>query len=148
MMARFRFFSAPATISEAEADSDEINTAIGNSRSPPSLRASFGSRSVPLTPTVVTITPSSTNASLTWMACSSRPPGLPRRSSTRPFSVPPFCCFMARIAPSMSRVVVPENPESRTYPTPLSSSLETTVSYVTSARVSSSFFGSVPLCET
>ncbi len=112
-MARFRFLRAPATISLALADSLLISTAMGNSRSPPSLRASLGSRSVPLTPTVVTMVPSSTKASLTWMACSSKPPGLPRRSSTRPFSVPPFCCFMARMAAIMSRVVVPEKPESR-----------------------------------
>ena len=105
---------APATISEALALSELIKTAMGNSRSPPSLRASFGSRSWPFIPTVVTMVPSSRKVSLTWMACSGRPPGLPRMSSTRPRSVPPFCCFMERMADCMSRVVVPENPERRT----------------------------------
>ena len=100
--------------SSALALSDLMSTAMGNSRSPPSLRASLGSRSVPFTPTVVTMVPSSRNASLTWMACSSRPPGLPRRSRTRPLSDPPFCDFMVRIAAIMSRVVVPEKPERRT----------------------------------
>jgi hypothetical protein len=114
MTARFRFLSAPATISEALALSLEMSTAMGNSFSPPSARASFGSRSVPFMPTVVTMVPSSTKASLTWMACSRRPPGLPRRSITRPLRVPPFCCFIVLMAPIMSRVVVPEKPESRT----------------------------------
>src|SRR5919106_1067928 len=53
--ARFRFFSAPATISEAEAEPEFTSTAIGSRSSLGSRRAFLSSRSLSEKPTVETI---------------------------------------------------------------------------------------------
>jgi hypothetical protein len=70
--------SAPATISEADAELPLTSTASDDVVSPNPCSARRASRSRP--DTVVTIVPLSTNRSESWTASSSRPPGLPRRS--------------------------------------------------------------------
>jgi hypothetical protein len=78
--------SAPATISEAEAEPPLIRITIGlpSIRSPDSAFQRCASSL--LRPRVETISPLSMKSSLTAIAWSSRPPGLLRRSSTKPCS--------------------------------------------------------------
>ena len=115
--ARLLFFRAPATISLAEAELlFTITTSGSRVRSVDSAVASFTSliRCLSPPPTVFTMTPSERNRSETWIACSRRPPGFPRRSRTSPSSLPPASCIWRWMAPARSRVVLAENCESLT----------------------------------
>ena len=84
--------SAPATISAAEAEPSFTSTAIGVPRERSPAIASMRKRDSSERPSAETIMPSSRKASETSTAASSTPPGLLRRSSTRPRSRPPACC--------------------------------------------------------
>ena len=115
--ARLLFFRAPATISLAEAELLFTMTTSGSRvRSVDSEDASFTSliRCLSPPPTVFTMTPSERNRSETWIACSSSPPGFPRRSSTSPSSFPPDSFSCSWMVPARSRVVFAENCESFT----------------------------------
>ncbi|SPH19277.1 hypothetical protein ASD8599_00001 [Ascidiaceihabitans donghaensis] len=83
--------NAPATISEADAEPPLIKTTIGlpSARSP--KVALNRSPSSATRPRVDTISPSSRKESDTRIACVSKPPGLLRKSITKPFtlSMPP-----------------------------------------------------------
>jgi hypothetical protein len=85
-MARLWSWRAPATISEAEAEPPLMSTTRGLPlvRSPPLALKRWVSSA--LRPRVETISPRSRKASETMMAWSSRPPGLLRRSMTKPLS--------------------------------------------------------------
>ena len=82
--------SAPATISDAEADPPLTSTTIGAPlRMSAGFALNFISASLPR-PRVETITPFSRKASATATAPFRTPPGLLRRSSTMPFNSPPL----------------------------------------------------------
>ncbi len=91
-VARLWSCRAPATISDAEAEPPLISTITGLFlvRSP--ARALKRCVSSALRPRVETISPFSRNASDTEIAWSSRPPGLLRRSRTKPLSLSAGIC--------------------------------------------------------
>ena len=87
MVARLWSCNAPATISEAEAEPPLISTITGLPLTRSPARALKRCVSSALRPRVETISPRSRNASDTEIAWSSRPPGLLRRSTTKPLSL-------------------------------------------------------------
>ena len=88
MTARFRFLSAPATIPRPRRSPRSPAPRWGRRRRP-RPRAPASPRAACRTgPRWRRWCPWTRKVSETWMACSSRPPGLPRMSSTRPLRPP------------------------------------------------------------
>ena len=84
--ARLWSCSAPATISDAEAEPPFTNTTIGapfNTSSGVALKLIL---ECSIRPSVYTINPSVKKASLTDTAAFNKPPGLFRKSNTKPFN--------------------------------------------------------------
>ena len=129
--ARSRFLSAPATISDADAEPPLTRTASGAPASPPRDASCTSRRRLD---TVVTTAPVSTNRSATSTDSSSRPPGFQRRSSTHADAPSPLS---SSIACATSLEVVLENCLTLIRPTFLSSSLDSTELTRISARVMS-----------
>ena len=98
--------SAPATISEAEAEPPFTSTTSGA----PSMRspgvASIRKRASEVRPSAVTMTPESRKSSATATPASSTPPGLLRRSSTKPFDPAGLSRFRRETARLTSSAVV------------------------------------------
>ena len=122
-------WSAPATISDAEADPPSINTTKGFPFVWSAFFALYLFISFLSLPRVETISPLSRKMSVTFTACVSKPPGLERTSKTYPIillSGFDWIFFIASINPfsvcSLNEVIL-------RYPT------SSTISLLTDARV-------------